>query len=194
MCLYRRDDGFNNGLSPILNITDRTKGTCSWLAFNFIVSPRRGARARCFFSVLSTSYFFLPRPRVRRLSLVLFCFLFHIFPVSLDFLSCRFAVCAVFVLPSSRSLFPYFILASPREKLYTSPSHFSCLPSLLLPIAGHSYVSVLHCSASDDEDLLAAFRSFHGRDARLARRKPCPKTTRLLPRGVFTFLCETYGQ
>lgn len=61
MCLYRRDDGFNNGLSPILNITDRTKGACSWLAFNFIVSPRRGARALFLLRPLDV-LFFSPAP------------------------------------------------------------------------------------------------------------------------------------
>lgn len=49
--------------------------------------------------------------------------------------------------------FPYFILASSREKLYTSPPHFSCL---LYRTQGYVPSATL-LSSRHNQDLLAAF-------------------------------------
>lgn len=70
---------------------------------------------------------------------------------------------------SARSL-PLFHFSIVKGKIMYLSAAF-LLPLLL---AGRSYVLALHCPATGDEDLLAAFRSFHGRDtsrvANLARK------------------------
>lgn len=105
----------------------------------------------CFLSFLK----FFPRsPRFSRFSLSLF--LSFPCPFRRYHLSAR-----------SISLFHFSIVKG--KIMYLSAAFL--LPLLL---AGRSYVLALHCSATGDEDLLAAFRSFHGRDtsrvANLARK------------------------
>lgn len=135
--------------------------------FNFIrdVSPRVSSLLRgpnFFFSLLSPYFVFLC---AHFLSPLFFRpHFFTVLHVSLDFLFPT--VPAVIFFPLT--LFPYFILASPREKLYASPPHFSCSLYRSQLRAGAQ-----HCPAVG-EDLLAAFRSFHERDtsrvADLARK------------------------
>lgn len=139
MCVrISRNAGFNNGLSLILNITGRVKGARSWpflilsMTFprvSFSSAPRPSFLSLVFLSLLS------PYPRGRSFSRALLPRTF--FPafarVSLDFLP---AGPVIF----SLAPFSYFILASSRGKLYTSPSHFSRCP---LP---SSYVPTVHRS------------------------------------------------
>lgn len=125
--------------------------------------------------------FFLSRPVASRpfLSSSL-SLLFPLFPKN-------FSAFATFLSIFSLALFLSFPCPFRRYHLSArslSLFHFSIVKgkimylsaAFLLPLllAGRSYVLALHCPATGDEDLLAAFRSFHGRDtsrvANLARK------------------------
>jgi len=166
-------------LSLISNIANSTKGAQP-AVFNFIhnVFPRVSPlspfpRSRHPIFSFPVSRPLAPSSPFHVISLVFSSKFFPVRYVSLDFSLLPFLPFPFPSPPPSRRLvpFPYFILASSREKLCTSPPHFSC------PLCWCSYVLILHCSVTGDEDLLAAFRSFHGRDtsrvANLVRKLCC---------------------
>lgn len=168
------DTGFNNcALRPISNIADSTKAgrhsrpllILSITLFHaFLPSP----------FPFRSSYFFLSR--LDPASLVsssppcylslLFSSLLKFFPRSPRFSRFSlFAVSPVFV-PVPAATFPlvpflYFILASPREKLCTSPPHFSYPPpssSLLRGIARVCWLcSALQPATKTSRQLFARF-------------------------------------
>lgn len=140
-----------------------------------------------------SSYFFLSRLSFSSpflalaISLAVSSFL-NFFPVcyvSLDFLSCRFSRSRTRSVAATFSLipFPYFILASSREKLCTSPLHFSC------PLCWTQLRASSTLSCNRRRRPLGSF-SLVSREGYVSRCKLCPKTTRLSLRGIFAHVCD----